>query len=194
MTAENSSETKTPKHKAPRNRKKLIIAVSVILAVVLGLVSAFFIVRKVGESTLRKKGEIAQTDTDFHNADVYYNGAAYDYNDRLINILLLGVDRDKPNVSDSHQADAIYLISLDTDEKSVRVIAVSRNTGTAGDTYDINGSYFSTAEQQLCLAYTYGSDDKSSSENTLKAVSNLLYGVPISGYYTIFMNSIADIV
>ena len=194
MTAENSSETKAPKHKAPLKHKKLIITLSVILAILLGLVSAFLIVRKAGESSLRKKGEIAQTDTDFHNADVYYNGAAYDYNDRLINILLLGVDRDRPNESDIHQADAIYLISLDTDEKSVKVIAVSRNTVTAVDAYDINGSYFSTAEQQICLAYTYGSDDKSSSENTLKAVSNYLYGVPISGYYTIFMNSIADIV
>ena len=194
MTAESSSETKAPKHKAPRNHKKLIIAVSVILAVILGLISAFFIVRKVGESALRKKGEIAQTDTDFHNADVYYNGAAYDYNDKLINILLMGVDKSKPNESDSNQADAIYLISLDTDAKSVKVIAVSRNTVTDVDTYDINGNYFSTAKQQICLAYTYGKDDKASSENTVKAVSNFLYGVPISGYYTVFMNSIADIV
>ena len=200
MTAENSSETKTPKHKAPQKHKKLIIALSVILAVILGLVSAFFIVRKVGENTLRKRQEEMQVGFPSGSADVpddadaYYNGVAYDYNDRLINILLLGVDRNKPNVSESHQADAIYLISLDTDAKSVKVIAVSRNTVTAVDTYDINGSYFSTAEQQICLAYTYGSDDKASSENTLKAVSNLLYGVPISGYYTVFMNSVADIV
>ena len=201
MTAENNSEAKAPKHKAPQKHKKLIIAVSVVLAVILGLVSAFFIVRKVGENALRKRQENAQTAFPSGNsealpddADAYYNGVAYDYNDRLINILLLGVDRNKPNASDSHQADAIYLISLDTDAKTVKVIAVSRNTLTDVDTYDINGSYFSTAKQQICLAYTYGNDDKTSSENTLKAVSNFLYGVPISGYYTVFMNSIADIV
>ena len=201
MTAENNSEAKAPKHKAPQKHKKLIIAVSVVLAVILGLVSAFFIVRKVGENALRKRQENAQTAFPSGNsealpddADAYYNGVAYDYNDRLINILLLGVDRNKPNASDSHQADAIYLISLDTDAKTVKVIAVSRNTLTEVDTYDINGSYFSTAKQQICLAYTYGNDDKTSSENTLKAVSNFLYGVPISGYYTVFMNSVADIV
>ena len=201
MTAENNSEAKAPKHKAPQKHKKLIIAVSVVLAVILGLVSAFFIVRKVGENALRKRQENAQTAFPSGNsealpddADAYYNGVAYDYNDRLINILLLGVDRNKPNASDSHQADAIYLISLDTDAKAVKVIAVSRNTLTEVDTYDINGSYFSTAKQQICLAYTYGNDDKTSSENTLKAVSNFLYGVPISGYYTVFMNSVADIV
>ncbi|MEE1007452.1 MAG: LCP family protein [Acutalibacteraceae bacterium] len=201
MTAENNREAKAPKHKAPQKHKKLIIAVSVVLAVILGLVSAFFIVRKVGENALRKRQENAQTVFPSGNsealpddADAYYNGVAYDYNDRLINILLLGVDRNKPNASDSHQADAIYLISLDTDAKTVKVIAVSRNTITEVDTYDINGSYFSTAKQQICLAYTYGNDDKTSSENTLKAVSNFLYGVPISGYYTVFMNSVADIV
>lgn len=201
MTAENNSEAKAPKHKAPQKHKKLIIAVSVVLAVILSLVSAFFIVRKVGENALRKRQENAQTAFPSGNsealpddADAYYNGVAYDYNDRLINILLLGVDRNKPNASDSHQADAIYLISLDTDAKTVKVIAVSRNTLTDLDTYDINGSYFSTAKQQICLAYTYGNDDKTSSENTLKAVSNFLYGVPISGYYTVFMNSVADIV
>ena len=201
MTAENNSEAKAPKHKAPQKHKKLIIAVSVVLAVILGLVSAFFIVRKVGENALRKRQENAQTAFPSGNsealpddADAYYNGVAYDYNDRLINILLLGVDRNKPIASDSHQADAIYLISLDTDAKTVKVIAVSRNTLTDVDTYDINGSYFSTAKQQICLAYTYGNDDKTSSENTLKAVSNFLYGVPISGYYTVFMNSVADIV
>lgn len=201
MTAENNSEAKAPKHKAPQKHKKLIIAVSVVLAVILSLVSAFFIVRKVGENALRKRQENAQTAFPSGNsealpddADAYYNGVAYDYNDRLINILLLGVDRNKPNASDSHQADAIYLISLDTDAKTVKVIAVSRNTLTDVDTYDINGSYFSTAKQQICLAYTYGNDDKTSSENTLKAVSNFLYGVPISGYYTVFMNSVADIV
>lgn len=201
MTAENNNETKAPKHKAPQKHKKLIIAVSVVLAVILGLVSAFFVVRKVGENALRKRQENAQVVFPSGNpeslpdeADAYYNGSAYDYKDSLINILLLGVDRNKPNESYSHQADAIYLISLDSDVKSVKVIAISRNTLTEVDTYDINGNYFSTVKQQICLAYTYGKDDNASSENTVKAVSNFLYGVPISGYYTVFMNSVADIV
>ncbi len=201
MTAENNNEAKSLGRKTELKHKKLIITLSVILAVVLVLVSAFFIVRKIGETALRKKQENAQvklpvsgSDTVPEDADAYYNGAAYNYNDKLINILLLGVDRDKPNDSDSHQADAIYLVSFDTDSNSVKVIAISRNTVTDVDSYDINGNYFSTAKQQICLAYTYGKDDRKSSENTVKAVSNLFYGVPISGYYTVFMNSIADIV
>ena len=198
MTAENSNGTKAPKHQAPFKHKKLIITLSVILAVLLSLVSAFLIIRKVGESALRKKQEEAQINLPYGDsdgdADAYYKGTAYNYNDKLINILLMGVDKEKPNESDTQQADALYLISLDTDANTVKVIAISRNTVTDVDTYDINGNYFSTAKQQICLAYTYGTDDESSSENTVKAVSNLFYGLPISGYYTVFMNSVAEIV
>lgn len=198
MTAENSNGTKAPKHQAPFKHKKLIITLSVILAVLLSLVSAFLIIRKVGESALRKKQEEAQINLPYGDsdgdADAYYKGTAYNYNDRLINILLMGVDKEKPNESDTQQADALYLISLDTDANTVKVIAISRNTVTDVDTYDINGNYFSTAKQQICLAYTYGTDDESSSENTVKAVSNFFYGLPISGYYTVFMNSVAEIV
>ena len=198
MTAENSNGTTAPKHQAPFKHKKLIITLSVILAVLLSLVSAFLIIRKVGEIALRKKQEEAQINLPYGDsdgdADAYYKGTAYNYNDKHINILLMGVDKENPNESDTQQADALYLISLDTDANTVKVIAISRNTVTDVDTYDINGNYFSTAKQQICLAYTYGTDDESSSENTVKAVSNLFYGLPISGYYTVFMNSVAEIV
>lgn len=201
MTAENNNEEKAPDLKTEIKHKKLIIALTVVIAVVLVLFSAFLIIRKVGETALRKKQDnvgvklpISGSDTLPEDADAYYNGAAYNYNDKLINILLMGVDIKKPNASDTHQADALYLISFDTGAKSVKVIAISRNTITDVDSYDINGNYFSTGKQQICLAYTYGKDDRMSSENTVKAVSNLFYGIPISGYYTVFMNSIEDIV
>ena len=66
------------------------------------ITAAFFIIIKKGESKLRNPslnnsaglpadgGEIPE------NADAYYNGKAYNYNDRLINILLIGVDRVSP--------------------------------------------------------------------------------------------------
>ena len=200
MTAESSNKKNAPKHKAPLKHKKLIITLAIVLAVLLSLVSSFFIIRKIGESALRNKHKDAQlnlpadSESVPEDADAYYNGAAYNYNDGLINILLMGVDRKKPNESDSHQADALYLISFDTAAKSIKVIAISRNTVTDVDSYDINGDYFATGKQQICLAYSYGKDEEASCENTVKAVSNLFYGVPIGGYYAAFMNSIEDIV
>lgn len=198
MTAENKTEYNSP---GRLKHKKLLVVLSVVLAVILLLLSAFLIVLKLGENALRKKQEnidvklpLNDAESIPEEADAYYNGIAYNFNDRLINILVIGVDREKPNMAGKHQADALYLISLDTDANSVKVIAISRNTIADVDTYDINGDFFSTVRQQLCLAYTYCSDDKKSSENTVKAVSNLLYGIPINGYYTIFMNCVEEIV
>lgn len=191
MTAESNNEAKSSGHKNLRKHKKLIIILSVILAILLVFTAAFFVVRKIGENVLRNEFDSFDA---FEEADVYYNGKEYNYNKNLINILFIGVDMENKGDSDIHQADAVYLVSFDAKAKSVKAVAISRNTLTNVDTYDINGDYFATVNQQVCLAYTYGSDDITSSENTVKAVSNLLYGVPISGYYTVFMDSIADIV
>lgn len=194
MTAEN-------KHLKKNTHKRLIVVFSILLAVVVVAVSAYFAVLKIGENKLRKKLNpdlaklpVAEDESLPDDADAYYNGAAYNYNDKLVNILIIGVDRLQPGASKKHQADALFLVSLNSENKSVNVISISRNTIANVDSYDINGDYFATSKQQLCLAYTYGSDDKQSSELTVKAVSGFLYGIPISGYYTIFMNSLKDIV
>lgn len=194
MTAEN-------KHLRKNTHKNLITVFSVLLAVAVLAVSAYFTVLKIGENRLRKKLDpdsaklpVSGDESLDEEADAYYNGVAYNYNDKLVNILIIGVDRQKPGVSKKHQADALFLVSLDSENKSVNVISISRNTIANVDSYDINGDYFATSKQQLCLAYTYGSDDKQSSELTTKAVSGFLYGIPISGYYTIFMNSLKNIV
>lgn len=189
-------------HKAQNKKsKKLIIILSIILAIILLFVSAFFIFLKIGESNLR--GNIQNNSPSLptledevvpEDADAYYNGEAYNYNKELINILFLGIDRNAPNSSKLHQADVLYLASIDTKNNKVNVISISRNTLVDVDVYGINGNFVGKENQQICLAYTYNSDDKKSSENTANSVSRLLYGIPINGYYTIFMNSIEDIV
>ena len=94
-----TEENKAQKHSA---KKRIITVLSAAAAVVLLITAAFLIIIKTGESKLRESaennsaglpadgGEIPE------NADAYYNGKAYNYNDRLINILLIGVDRVSP--------------------------------------------------------------------------------------------------
>ncbi len=200
MTAENNYKDITKKKKASK-RKKLNIFLICLLTLILILISSFFIMLKVGESKLRGNSKdnsayLPTLDSEEipEDADAYYNGEAYNYNDKLINILLIGVDRDSKNELESHQADALYLISLNTDDKKVNVLPISRNTLVDVDVHDINGKLISTQNQQICLSYSYSTDSKKSSENTVNSVSKLLYGVPISGYYTVYMNSINEIV
>ena len=181
-----------------KRRKTLIIILCVFLAIVIALTSTYFIVLKIGEIRLKK----SLTPTDVllsgeeygDEADAYYNGVSYSYNKDVVNILIIGIDKEKTQKKSQSQADAIYLVSVDTERKKSNVIAISRNTLADVDVYDMNGEYFATDYKQICFSFAYGKDDNHSSQLTAKAVSKLLYNIPINGYYTIYMDAIGDIV
>ena len=59
---------------------------------------------------------------------------------------------------------------------------ISRDSMTEVDIYNVNGEYVKTEEMQACLAFAYGDGKHGSCENTVKAVSRLLYGMPIQSY------------
>ncbi len=189
-SAEASAKPKTSR------KKKVIIAVSVILAFIITFVSTFFVIVKLGEARLRESlvsTEDAESD-DTDDTAVYHNGKAYHYNTKLINILFLGIDRHLETKETQGQADAIYLFSVDTEKNKVTVISISRNTMCDIDILNSEGEAYGTENKQICLAYSYGNTDKRSSENCAKAVSDLLYSIPINGYYTLHLDSIAKIV
>lgn len=177
--------------------KKLWIVLSVILAFVLVFVSTFFIMLKVGRNKLKKSltaNESVMADT-LGEAEIYRDGKGYNYNKDLVNILLIGVDKDNLDVGKKEgQADALYLISADVETGKVNVFCISRNTMADMDILDVDGNPYGTERAQICLSYAYGRDDVQSSENAAKSVSGLFSGIPINGYYTIRMDNIGDIV
>lgn len=183
---------------APKiKHKKLVITLAVILIFILSVLLSYFIILKIGENKLRKNLSNFGDDTSNAyaiEADAYYKGKEYFYNDNLINILCIGVDKENSKDKTDHQADVIFLVSADIENEKVNIIAISRNTLADIEIYDMNGEFLDTEYKQICLSYVYGSDDKQSSLLTQKAVSRLLLDIPINGYYTIFMDSVKDIV
>ncbi len=178
--------------------KKLIIVLSVILAFIVTLASTFFIIVKVGEARLKKNlvsGESLEAAEDgFDENAVYHNGKPYYYNDSLINILFIGVDKNIDSKHSQGQADALYLFSLDKKKDRVNVVSISRNTLCKVDVLSAEGDIYGNEQKQICLAYSYGNNNEKSSENCVRAVSRLLYNIPINGYYTLHLNSISDII
>ena len=57
--------------------------------------------------------------------------------------------------------------------------------------YSSEGSYLGVENEQLCLAYAYGSNGKESCENVRRSVSRLLYGVEIGSYVAIDLEGVA---
>ncbi len=179
-------------------QKKLFITLGIIVLLILSIISSYFIIIKIGENKLRDSlsnlDNISASNAYGDEADAYYNGQAYYYNKNLINILCIGVDRNNIESKSGKQADVIYLISFDSKTKKANVISIPRNTLTDIEIYDMNGEFLDTEYKQICLSYAFGNDHKHSSELITKAVSRLLFDININGYYTIFMNSVAEIV
>lgn len=182
-----------------------MICVVILVLAAAGTIGFYFAMRQSGYTQLTNDtskpqlpsdttgaGDVEETFT-WVEADIYHNGKPYRYRDGLISVLLLGIDKNSGE-SGSHQADAIYLAVYDSVNNKVDVLAISRNTYATIDIYDISGNYFGEDKRQICLAYGFGDDDAQGSELTVKAVSKLLYNLPIQGYYTIFQDEIATIV
>lgn len=89
------------------------------------------------------------------------------------------------------QADALFLLVLDTKTGKSRLIAISRDTMTDVNVYSDLGNFIGTEKLQLCLAYTYGDGKEKSCENTVRAVSRLFYGMPVAAYAALDLDAIA---
>ena len=129
--------------------------------------------------------------------EVTYQGEKYVYNEDLVSILFLGVDKEAfeegGTVGDGKagQADALFLLVLDTKTGKSRLIAISRDTMTDVNVYSDLGNFIGTEKLQLCLAYTYGDGKEKSCENTVRAVSRLFYGMPVAAYAALDLDAIA---
>ena len=129
--------------------------------------------------------------------EVTYQGEKYVYNEDLVSILFLGVDKEAFEeggmVGDGKagQADALFLLVLDTKTGKNRLIAISRDTMTDVNVYSDLGNFIGTEKLQLCLAYTYGDGKEKSCENTVRAVSRLFYGMPVAAYAALDLDAIA---
>lgn len=125
------------------------------------------------------------------------DGRIYAYNEDLITILCMGIDKDT-TVDDetdasAGQADCIILLVFDKKEKNIQPIEISRDSMTEVKMLDVFGNYVMTGTMQLTLSHSYGDGKEQSCELTTEAVSKMLYGLPIDGYCALNMGAVADL-
>lgn len=191
-----------------RRRSRILIGLLIaIAAILLALILTFFVLRHMGEQRLKnsvveKPVEITvpteeeqpqESDGDF----VVYNGERYWYNEDIITVLCIGVDReafaspDDMVIGGNGQADADVLLIFDKARGEINFLNISRDAMVELDRYNIQGQYIDTVNEQLCLSYAFGNGQETSCENTALSVSRLLYGMPINAYVAIDFDSIA---
>ena len=125
----------------------------------------------------------------------YYNGTAYAKREDLETVLLLGVDKFEGETPEGYvnnqQADFLLLLVMDKQNETCTPIQLNRDTMTQIRILGVTGEPAGTFTGQLALAHTYGSGEEDSCENTVLAVSNLLYGMEIDHYVSLTMDGVA---
>lgn len=119
--------------------------------------------------------------------DIKYKGHTYRYNNRVTAILYAGIDSDTtmeaPGAyAGAPRADSISLVVMDELHERISIIALNRDTMTGIHKFTVDGKDRGSFTDHLALAFAYGDGGRKSCENLCLAVSDLLYGVPISGY------------
>lgn len=182
------------KHKRKMKKsKKLLIVLACFVGVCLILVGTFGIMYHNGKNSLLDKNGMSLTPPDdtkvIDNGNyITYNGHNYRYKDTMTSILFMGVDKEELGTIDNvvgtgGQADALYLIAIDTDNGLTTTFQISRNTMVDIDLYNNSGDFLKTENNQICLSYAYGDGKETSAENCVKSVKRLFYGLPVAQSY-----------
>lgn len=101
-----------------------------------------------------------------------------------------GVKTRKTESDGTGQSDVLELLVIDTKKNTYHKLPINRDTITDVKSLDDEGSYLATTKTQIALAHANGDGMELSCENTVDAVSNLLYGIRIDGYICLNMDSI----
>lgn len=138
----------------------------------------------------------ADTEPEEEAQTLEYQGKTYSLKDDLETTLVMGLDKYQEEISDEdtnrndQQSDFLVLIVTDPHEKTSRMLQINRDTMADVTQLGIFGDDLGTFHQQLCLAHTYGTGNRDSCRNTVKAVRGLLGGVPIDHYVSLTMDAV----
>lgn len=215
-----SAERKMNKRIQPVRRIVRIFGILflVLLGVILLFVMVLFIMHRTGRQSLYAKGEntttvavvseeelIAQQKAKLSSVRWQSDWLAaddkiYEYNKDAINLLFLAIDvadglEKDTDYSDwnAGQADAIFVLSLDPKEKSIQIVAIPRNSMVELNIYGTDGKIQRQMKNQICLQYGYAGGGKNGLDEMKRAVSELLYQLPIHGVTAIGYDAVGQI-
>ncbi len=169
----------------------------IIIAAVAALLAAIYYVMNFFENY--GKEETAGEGFVSTMPDIAYDGVTYKYKSRLKNILIIGSDSTgdiTEHESEGYtggRCDSIILLSIDYNNRRITPIQFNRDTMANVEMFDTEGNSLGKSSMQLEFAFGYGDGGKTSCSNTVNAVSELLYGIPIDDYYSMNIDAISVI-
>ena len=171
------------------NKKKKTIFVLVCLLLLIVGILAILLLRDKDDSSSTE-----YTESERKNI-VVYGGKEYQYNEHLSNYLFMGIDTREPieeeqTRAENGRADAIFFVSYDRVEKTVKCFAIPRDTMASIHAYSVDGEDLGLTEDHISMQYLYGDGKDESCRLMKETISRMLYGVPIQGYCSVNMDAI----
>lgn len=192
-SSSHSKSDKKSKKKLSTAAKIAIAILVIILILIIAVVGTILFLQSKGKSDLTN----ITTQTDYEEK-ISYNGHDYVYNENIVSIAFIGVDKrdlglDDGAVGTAGQADANIILTVDTSTGRAKAIAIPRDTMVEVDLYSQNNIFLRNEEMQLCLSYAYGNGTDTSATNVTTSISRILYNVPVNKYFALDLNGIAPI-
>ena len=129
-----------------------------------------------------------------HDDLLEINGKKYRRCKDVTAVLLLGVD--SPNETEispyrsGGQADFLYLLIIDNNEKCISRIQINRDTLAPVTILGVLGHEAGIRSAQISLAHGFGKDEAQRCKLTMEAVARLLGGIKLDGYLSLNMGGI----
>lgn len=179
-------------------KSKIILIVAVILLAAILVTVGGMVLSNIINSKNPISGDKRIIDAEGDLNSVTISGRTYQRRDDIESYLIIGLDTFGPQKSsdgyyNKDQADYLMLIAIDKAEKKVRFLMLNRDTICEVPQLGVGNIKYGTAQQQLALAHTYGDGMQSSCENTVDAVSALLFGTKIDYYASITMDGVSKL-
>lgn len=134
----------------------------------------------------------------WHNK-IIYKGAKYHKNKDISPILFLGIDHayvqdDAIYLGRGGRSDAIYVFLMNKKEKTITLLAVSRDSMTEVDVYNPEGEYYFSGVMQVTMQYAYGSSPEKSCKLSEKTISEMLLNLDFDAHISVSLTAVSKVV
>lgn len=214
---------KKKRKKQKNNVQKALRIIANIFFGILGFIGIlgiiFFILNQSGRSSLHNSSPNAAPDVSNDQANqiaaaglgqlstvawqddwIAIDGTVYAYDQNTINLLFLGIDQPggistEIDLTDweSGQTDAIFVLSLNSTDKTIKVLGIPRNAMVELEVYNEENQVERVFENQICLQYAYAGGGAQGLSKMSETVSELLFGLPIHGVVAIGYDAVGSI-
>ena len=176
--------------------KKIIIGIVVGILAIAAFGFGVHLIEKHGLEDVQFGDTGSWGDDDTEPVELELDNELYVSQDNVSTYLMMGLDAggvDQGEMYSGELADFLTLMVVDNTTKRFGFIQIDRNSMVPMEIPDENGNFAMMATQQICLSHWYGRTPEERNEYAVKAVSTLMGGLNIDGYYTINMEDIGAV-